>query len=317
VSFWQNRPEDVSRASGFAEGSHPDRGFASVFVTASDGLRLHIRSYGSRVASALPVVCLPALARTAADFHPLAAALAADPGKPRLVLALDYRGHGQSEYDRNPDNYTVSVALADPSAVLVALEIAPAMFVGTSYGGIVAMMLAVRRPTAIAGVILNDIGPVMEPQGLVRIKGYVGKLPIPRSFEEGGEILRWWFHAQFPKLAPQDWLAFAQRTWREHGGRLVPDYDLKLARTLQGADLQHPPTLWDHFDALARVPLMIIRGARSDMLASTTLEAMLSRRSELEIAVVPDQGHAPLLGEPKLIRRIAAFVASCDVSARL
>ncbi len=102
----------------------------------------------------------------------------------------------------------------------------------------------------------------MEPQGLVRIKGYVGMLPIPRSFEEGAEILRWWFHAQFPKLAPQDWLAFAQRTWREHGGRLVPDYDLKLARTLQGADLQHPPTLWDHFDALARVPLMIIRGAK-------------------------------------------------------
>jgi hypothetical protein len=96
------------------------------------------------------------------------------------------------------------------------------------------MMLAVWRPTAIAGVILNDIGPLIEPRGLVRIKGYVGKLPIPRSFE-GAEILRWWFGAQFPKLAPQDWIAFAQRTWREHGGGLVPDYDLKLARTLQGA----------------------------------------------------------------------------------
>jgi pimeloyl-ACP methyl ester carboxylesterase len=107
----------VSRASAFAEGTHPDRGFASVFVTAPDGLRLHIRSYGSSVASALPVVCLPALARTAADFHPLAAALAADPAKPRLVLALDYRGHGQSTYDRNPNNYTIRVALADLSAV--------------------------------------------------------------------------------------------------------------------------------------------------------------------------------------------------------
>ncbi len=304
----------MSRALALA---HPDRCFASAFVTAQDGLRLHVRRYGSPVASALPVVCLPGLARTAADFHPLAAALAADPAKPRLVLALDYRGHGQSEYDRNADNYTLPVALADLSAVLIALEITPAIFLGTSYGGLLAMMLAVWRPTAIGGVILNDIGPVIEPQGLVRIKGYVGKLPVPRSFEEGAEILRWWFHAQFPKLAPQDWIAFAQRTWREHGGRLVPDYDLKLARTLQGADLQHPPTLWDHFDALARVPLMVIRGARSDMLASTTLDAMLSRRSELDIAVVPDQGHAPLLTEPKLIGRIAAFVASCDISARL
>ena len=300
-----------------AQRIHSDRRFASVFVTAPDGLRLHVRSYGSRVTSALPVVCLPGLARTGADFHPLAEALAADPAKPRFVLALDYRGHGQSEYDRNPDNYTLPVTLADLSAVLIALEIAPAIFLGTSYGGLLAMMLAAWRPTAIAGVILNDIGPIIEPQGLVRIKGYVGKLPIPRNFEEGAEILRWWFDAQFPKLAPQDWIAFAQRTWREHEGRLVPDYDLTLARTLQGADLQHPPTLWNHFDALTRVPLMVIRGGNSDMLAPTTLQAMLSRRSELEVAIVPDQGHAPLLAEPKLIRRIAAFVASCDVSTRL
>jgi pimeloyl-ACP methyl ester carboxylesterase len=288
-----------------------DRRFASVFVTAPDGLTLHVRRYGSRVASALPVVCLPGLARTAADFDPLAAALADDPAKPRLVLALDYRGHGQSKYDRNPDNYALPVALTDLSAVLIALELAPAIFVGTSYGGLLAMMLAVLRPTAIAGVILNDIGPVVEPHGLVRLKGYIGKLPIPRNFEEGGEILRWLFEAQFPKLARQDWIAFAQRTWREHGGRLLPDYDPKLAQTLQGADMQHPPTLWTHFDALARVPLMVIRGAKSDMLASSTLDAMLSRRRELQIALVPDQGHPPLLTDPKLIRRIAAFVASC------
>jgi pimeloyl-ACP methyl ester carboxylesterase len=288
-----------------------DRRFVSVFVTAPDGLTLHVRRYGSRVASALPVVCLPGLARTAADFHPLADALAADPAKPRLVLALEYRGHGQSEYDRNPDNYTLPVALADLSAVLIALEIAPAIFVGTSYGGLLAMMLAALRPTAIAGVILNDIGPVVEPHGLVRLKGYIGKLPVPRNFEEGGEILRWFFEAQFPKLAPQDWIAFAQRTWREHGGRLLPAHDPKLAQTLQGADMQHPPTLWTHFDALARVPLMVIRGAKSDMLASSTLDAMLSRRRELQVALVPDQGHPPLLTEPKLIRRIAAFVASC------
>jgi hypothetical protein len=131
--FRQNRPEDVSGALAFAAGTHSERRFASVFVTASDGLTLHMRSYGSRLTSALPVVCLPGLARTAADFHPLAAALAADPAKPRLVLAFDYRGHGQSEYDRNPDNYTLPVALADLSAVLTALEIAPAIFIGQQH----------------------------------------------------------------------------------------------------------------------------------------------------------------------------------------
>lgn len=293
-----------------------DRRFSSLFVTAPDGLRLHVRSYGSRVGSALPVVCLPGLARTAADFDPLAAAMAGDPAKPRLVLVLDYRGHGQSEYDRNPDNYTLAVALADLSAVLTAFETAPALFVGTSYGGLLAMMLAAWRPAAIAGVILNDIGPVTEPQGWVRIKGYVGQLPVPRTFEEGADILRWWFDAQFPKLAPQDWIAFAQGTWRQHGGGLVPAYDPKLARTLQRADLQHLPTLWNHFDALARVPLMVIRGARSDMLASTTLQAMVSRRDEIEVVVVPDQGHPPFLTERSLIRRITDFVASCGVSAR-
>jgi pimeloyl-ACP methyl ester carboxylesterase len=150
--------------------SDPNQGFASILVTPPDGPTLHVRSYGSRFASALPVVCLPGLARTAADFHPLAAALAADPAKPRHVLALDYRGHGQSKYDRNPNNYALPVALADLSAVLTELKIAPATFIGTSYGGLLAMMLAVSRPAAIAGVILNDIGPVIEPEGLLRLK---------------------------------------------------------------------------------------------------------------------------------------------------
>ena len=111
--------QGTRRVLGPAAGTHLDQRVASIFVTAPDGLTLHVRRYGSRVGPALPVVCLPGLARTAADFHPLAAGLAADPAKPRLVLAIDYRGHGQSEYDRNPDNYTLPVTLADLSAVLI------------------------------------------------------------------------------------------------------------------------------------------------------------------------------------------------------
>ena len=163
-------------------------------------LRLHARCYGRRSAPALPVVCLPGLARTAADFDALGEALAGDASRPRRVIALDYRGRGQSEYDRDPANYNFQVELADVLAVIAALDAARAIFVGTSRGGILAMLLAAVRPTAIAGCVLNDIGPVIEPKGLMRIKGYVGKLPQPRSFEEGAEILRRLFDAQFPKL---------------------------------------------------------------------------------------------------------------------
>src|SRR5258706_1399240 len=292
------------------------QGSASAFVTAQDGLTLHVRRYGSRHTSAHSVVCLQGLARTAADFHPLATALAADPANPRLVLALDYRGHGQSQYDRNPRNYAIRVALADLSAVLAAFEITSAIFVGTSFGGVLAMMLAVLPPAAVAGVILNDIGPVMEPRGLIRIKSYVGKLPIARNFEEGAEILRWLFEAQFTKLAPQDWIAFAQRTWREGHGTLVPSHDPKIARALRSYSLERLPTLCDQFDALARIPLMVIRGANSDMLARPTLNEMLARREQLEVVVVPDQGHAPLLAEPLVIRRGGAFVSSFGAPPR-
>jgi pimeloyl-ACP methyl ester carboxylesterase len=309
-------PADVSGALASDPRLDVDQHFVSIFVRASDGLSLHVRKYGFPVASAVPVVCLPGLARTAADFHVLAMALAADPANPRLVLALDYRGHGQSQYDRNSNNYTIRFALADLSTILVAFEITSAIFIGTSFGGVLAMMGAQLPPAGAAGIILNDIGPVMEPRGLMRIKSWVGKLPTARNFEEGAEILRWLFKAQFTNLGPQDWVALAKRTWHQEHGTLVPSHDAKLARVLRGLSLERLPTLWDQFDALARIPLMVIRGDNSDMLARPTLNEMIERRDQLDIVVVPDQGHAPLLAEPKVVRRIAWFVASCDRPGR-
>jgi pimeloyl-ACP methyl ester carboxylesterase len=302
----------LPKATASVADNCPDRGFTSVFVATPDHLLVHVRIYGSRATSSLPVVCLPGLARTATDFHALAAALAADPVVPRWVVALDYRGHGRSEYDSDPERYGLRADFADLSAVLTALNIGRAVFVGTSHGGVLAMMLARSRPTAIAGVVLNDIGPVIEPRALLQIKGHMGKLPVPRDFAEGADILRRLFGARF-KLASQDWIAFARHTWREHGGTLTVDYDVRQTRRLH-VDLAHPPrTLWDGFDALAHVPLLVVRGANSSMLTARTLTAMLSRRDELDIVVVPDQGHPPLLEAPKMIRRIAGFIASCDV----
>jgi len=286
-------------------------GASSTFISAPDGLRLHARCYGRRSSTATPVVCLPGLARTTADFDVLATALAHS--GPRRVIALDYRGRGLSDYDRDPANYSLPVELADVLAVVTALEALPAIFIGTSRGGILTMLLAVVRPTAIAAAVLNDIGPVIEPQGLMRIKSYVGKLPQPRNFEEGAEILRRLFGPQFPKLGQADWLASAHRAFRQEKDRLVTTYDVRLADALNGVDAERPiPPLWKEFDALADVPLMVIRGANSDLLSTATVETMRARRSALEMIEVPDQGHAPLLADADTIARIGDFVKRCD-----
>jgi pimeloyl-ACP methyl ester carboxylesterase len=286
---------------------------ADHFVTAPDGLRLHVREWGERTAGGLPVVCLPGLARTTADFETLGAALAGDAARPGRVLALDYRGRGLSDHDPEPGHYSVAVELDDVLAVLAARAVPFAVIVGTSRGGLIAMTLGALRPTAIAGVVLNDIGPVIEPQGLLRIKNYVGKLPQPRDFAEAADILRRVSGGQFPRLNDADWLAAARRTWREQDGRLVLAYDPQLARTLAAFDPDQPlPALWPQFDALAHVPMMVIRGANSDILSAATIAAMRARRRDMTILEVPDQGHAPLLAEPDTIARIAAFVAECE-----
>src|SRR5499427_11068135 len=293
-----------------ADGGGPAAG-RSVFVTAQDGLRLHARAYGARASSALPIVCLPGLARTAADFADLALVLLSD--RERLVLALDYRGRGKSDYDPNPANYNLHVELADLLAVLTALGIGRAAFIGTSRGGILTMLLAVARPTAIAGCVLNDIGPMIELEGLMRIKGYVGKLPQPASFGEAADKLRQRFGNHFPKWNDADWRAFAHRTFKEEGGRIVPDYDPALAIILAAVSPERPlPPLWREFDALAHIPVMVVRGTNSDILSTATVQAMRERRRSLEVVEVADEGHAPRLSDAATTSRIAAFVASCD-----
>jgi pimeloyl-ACP methyl ester carboxylesterase len=278
----------------------------SIFFTANDGLRLHARWYGARASTATPVVCLPGLTRTAADFEMLAERLSAGG---RRVIALDYRGRGLSAYDPDPANYTVGIELGDVLTVLDALSVRSAIFIGTSRGGILTMVLATVRPHIIAAAILNDIGPVIELPGLLRIKSYVGKLPAPQDYADAAGILRGLFAAQFPSLSNEDWLAAARRTFEEDNGRLVPTYDVTIAETLKDIG---PETivsdLWPQFDALARVPVMVIRGALSDLLSAETVQAMKARHSGLRVAEVPDQGHAPLLQDEPTLAAIEQFV---------
>src|SRR5436309_7307356 len=187
------------------EPQSDETGFVSLFVTAPDCLRLHVRRYGDR-GRGLPIVCLPGLTRNGTDFHELATSLTRDAAQPRLVFTIDSRGRGRSDCDPNPENYSFPVELADVIAVITALEIGPAIFIGTSRGGILTMLLGAARPGAIAGAILNHIGPVIDPKGLVRIKGYVGKMPTPRDLIEGAEILCRLGDAQFPNLSAESWV---------------------------------------------------------------------------------------------------------------
>ena len=281
----------------------------SRFTTAQDGLRLHALEYGDRHSPLLPVVCLPGLSRTSEDFTTLANALAND----RRILALDYRGRGRSDYDPNPENYAIPVETDDVITVMAAFEAAPAIVVGTSRGGLIAMTIAAKKPELLAGVALNDIGPVVETEGVLRIKSYVGKLQQPASYQEAAEMLRSMSANQFPNLTEADWLAAARRGWRQEGGRLVTTYDPALGRALASVTIDKPfPTQWVEFDAMAQVPLMVVHGAYSDILSTATVTAMRARHPDMELVVVADQGHAPLLAEPGTIGPIAAFAAKCD-----
>ena len=297
-----------------ATADKPDAG-ESIFVTAQDGLRLHVRAFGESTAPGLAVVCLPGLSRTVADFDQLAPMLVRDSRRTRRVIAINSRGRGQSDYDPNPANYNLSVELADVIAVLTALEIGPAVFVGSSRGGLLTMKMGVAHPTMIAGAVLHDIGPVIEPKGLARLKSYVGRLPQPRTYEEGSEILRRLFDAQFPKLTMEQWRAAAQKTWQVKRGALVPTYDVRLSRTFSDIDIERPlAPLWNEFDALIRVPVLVIRGANSDILSAATVTAMHARHLKLKSIEVPDQGHVPLLEGRDLLLHVSEFVNACEKS---
>ena len=287
--------------------------FTPLFISARDGLKLHVRDYGPLASQALPIVCLPGFARTAADFHELALALSRDETKPRRVLALDYRGRGLSGYDKDWKNYDIRVELDDVMQVLVATGIAEAVFVGTSRGGLLTMALAAAQPATIKGVVMNDVGPVIDARGLLRIRGYVGKLPLPRSYSEGAEILKRLSDQQFPVLGDAEWEMMARRTWTDRDGQFRTDYDPNLMKVLEELDLEAPlPVLWPYFEALNAVPILAIRGENSDLLAEKTLQDMGERHPDCETFVAPGQGHAPLLGSKEMIRRIGKLIGRAE-----
>lgn len=281
----------------------------SHFVTVRDGLRLHARQYGDPDDTRLAVVCLPGLSRTAEDFDRLARHLAAEG---RRVLALDYRGRGLSDWDPEPKNYDLQVESNDIADVLTALGVGRATFVGTSRGGLHIMLLGALRPAFLAAAVLNDIGPVIDPTGLARIKGYIGKAPPLADWDAALAALQRIGAGHFTDLNEAEWRAYARLTFQEKEGRIVGRYDPGLMVNLAAMDLGKVPELWPQFDGLSALPLLVVRGANSDLLSPETAAAMLARHPGAELVTVPGQGHAPLLRDAPTMARIAAFVGRQD-----
>ncbi|HEY1735406.1 MAG TPA: alpha/beta hydrolase [Methylovirgula sp.] len=289
--------------------------FESRFINVADGLRLHMRDYGSPVDPGIPVVCLPGLSRNSADFGPLAATLAVGAtGRKRRVVALDYRGRGQSDFDSDWRNYSVAVENADIVSMLTAVEISEAIFIGTSRGGLHIMTLAVTNPAFLRGAILNDVGPVIETSGLARIRHYLRHLAAPISLADSIDCIKRMMSAQFHALSEADFEAHARATFEKADGSYGLTFDRDLVKPFESIDLDEPlPTTWPLFEALGNVPMLVIRGSNSDLLSEATLAEMARRHRACETFVVEGQGHAPLLYDRASIARIADFIRAVEL----
>ena len=290
--------------------------FDDLYFSAADGLRLHVKAWRSIADNdgAKPVVCLPGLARTADDFDAVASDIVTGRNcAPRSVYALNYRGRGKSDWDPNWRNYDMRIENADILTVLTALDVAEANVLGTSRGGLHIMMLAATRPGLMHRIILNDIGPVLEAKGLARIRGYVGKLPKPRSWDDAVDMSKHIMSAHFSGLSNEEWMSYAKLTFEEKDGVFATRYDPKLSNVLSGIDLTVAlPSAWPQFNALSSIPILAIRGENSDLLSAETLLQMQSVHPACEAFVVPGQGHAPLLLDETTRARIVRFIAEGD-----
>lgn len=275
--------------------------------TSADGLTLAARDYPGPV-DRPTILCLPGLTRNSRDYEALAERLA---GQWRVV-AVDFRGRGKSEYARDPLSYLPATYAADTLAMLDALGIDRFVAIGTSLGGLVTMALAATIGDRIAGAVLNDVGPELDPAGLARIRNYVGKGQAMPTWLHAARALAEGQGATYPGYGLDDWLAMAKRLYRlNSAGRIVLDYDMKIAEPFKVAGNEAPPDLWGLYGALDASPLLLVRGALSDVLPEAVAKRM-TQRAGARLVTVPGVGHAPTLSEPvaaKAIDRLLAEIA--------
>ncbi len=277
---------------------------AEYWFDSHDGLRLYSRVYAAAADSPV-VLCLHGLMRNSRDFGALAAQLAAR----YRVIVPDVRGRGFSARDPNFNNYQIPVYLQDVLTLLAGLGAARVSIIGTSMGGLMAMLLAATHPKLVSRIVLNDVGPQVDPAGLERIRGYAGQAAPVGSWPEAIAQLRADYAAAWPNLSDARWDEIARLSYRANA-QGVPEVDADpLIREPLKSSAAAAPDLWPLWRSLARVPILVIRGAHSDILSVTTLARMQRERPGLEVLTVANRGHAPLLDEPGCVAAIERFLA--------
>ena len=286
-------------------------GFAEHFVSAADGTQLYVRDYAADRSGLVPIVCLPGLTRNAKDFETIAPALA----QTRRVLAFDFRGRGRSGR-ADPATYRPDQEVADTLLALDTLGIGRFAIIGTSRGGIAAMVMAARALPRMAGVLFNDIGPRIDKAGLLRIRTYLGTDPQFSSWHEAVAALKS-SNPGFDTLSEADWLAFARRVYREVDGVPRADYDPGLAQNFPSvADIEagKMPELWALLDMMADVPSLVLRGEHSDLLSDEVVAGMHQHHRRLQSVTVRARGHVPFLDEPESVSAIARWLSVVDAA---
>ena len=274
-----------------------------------DGLRLHYRDYAGPE-DRPPILCLPGLTRNARDFAPVAERLA---GQWRLIC-VDLRGRGESAYAKDPMTYVPLVYLQDVEALIAELRLDHIVAFGTSLGGILTMLLAAAGHARIEGALLNDVGPAIESAGLARIRGYVGRGGSWPTWLHAARVMGEVNGAAYPDYVTSDWLVMAKRLCRlTPAGRIVPDYDNRIAEPFRLPGGETGVDMWATIDALRAAPTLLVRGELSDILSRSTAEEMGRRMPRLELLNLPRTGHAPTLDEPacrqaidRLLDRVSA-----------
>jgi pimeloyl-ACP methyl ester carboxylesterase len=282
-------------------------GYEDGWWYSADGLRLHFRDYPGDENKA-PVLCVPGLTRNARDFDGVARRLA---GR-RRVIAVDLRGRGESDFAIDPYTYVPPVYLQDLGALIAEHCVSPVVLFGTSLGGLLAMLLGLTARQALAGVLLNDVGPVLGETGMARIRSYVGQAGAFASWDEAARMIAESHAAAFPDYGDADWLDWAHRVCREKDGTIGFDYDPAIATPF---DLPQPEPafdLWPAFETLHGLPSLLIRGELSDVLEAETASEMVRRVPTMELVTLPRIGHAPTLEEPDAAIAIDRLLAAVD-----